>query len=119
MVDFAKVISNMFPLGKLSAGTMVMAIGFLVGIDGSGFAPLPLTGALSSSFGTAVGAKPAVLAAMGQITSVWTGGGTIVPWALIPVAAIVGVNPIEVARRCFIPVAAGFLATLVVGVFLM
>ncbi|MEL7622399.1 MAG: hypothetical protein AAGU12_02305 [Clostridiales bacterium] len=119
MVDFARLISNSIPLSKFPVGLIVMGVGFLVGMDGSGFAPLPLTGAMAGSLGATIGADPAVLAAMGQITSVWTGGSVIVPWALIPVAAIVGVNPIEVARRCLIPVMAGYLATLILGVFLM
>lgn len=119
MVDLAQALSQSIPLGKLPVGIMEMAIGAIIGMDGSGFAPLPLTGAFAGSFGTAIGANVGVLAAMGQIAGVWTGGGTIIPWGLIPVAAIVGVDPIELARKNFIPVMAGFAATLVLGVIIM
>jgi hypothetical protein len=61
----------------------------------------------------------ATLAALGQIAGVWTGGGTIIPWGLIPVAAICGVNPIELARRNFFPVILGFAVTTLVAVFLL
>lgn len=119
MTDIAQSLANSVPIGKLPVAIMEMAVGIIVGMDGSGFAPLPLTGALAGSFGAAIDANVGVLASMGQIAGVWTGGGTIIPWGLIPVAAIVGVDPLELARRNFIPVMVGFLATLIVGVLLM
>lgn len=39
------------------------------------------------------------MAALGQITAIFVGGGTIVPWGLIPVAAICNVSPLELARK--------------------
>lgn len=119
MTDIAKALANSIPIGKLPIAIMEMAVGIIVGMDGSGFAPLPLTGALAGSFGAAIDANVGVLASLGQIAGVWTGGGTIIPWGLIPVAAIIGVDPLELARRNFIPVMVGFLATLIVAVFLM
>ncbi|WP_458415477.1 hypothetical protein ACNQFZ_18315 [Schinkia sp. CFF1] len=47
------------------------------------------------------------------------GGGTIVPWALIPAAAICGVNPFELARRNLVPVVIGLVVTTVVAMFLL
>ncbi len=41
----------------------------------------------------------ATLTALGQIAAVWIGGGTLIPWALIPAAAICGVDPFELARH--------------------
>jgi len=119
MTDIAEALANSIPLGKIPVAFMEMAVGIIVGMDGSGFAPLPLTGSLAGSFGAAINADVGVLAALGQIAGVWTGGGTIIPWGLIPVAAIVGVEPLELARRNFIPVIVGFLATLIVGVLIM
>lgn len=119
MTDIAQAMANSIPLGKIPVALMEMLVGIIVGMDGSGFAPLPLTGSLAGSFGAAINADVGVLAALGQITGVWTGGGTIIPWGLIPVAAIVGVEPLELARRNFIPVVTGFLATLVIGVLIM
>jgi len=119
MTDIAQSFANAMPIGKLPIAVMEMVVGIIVGMDGSGFAPLPLTGALAGSFGAAIDANVGVLASMGQIAGVWTGGGTIIPWGLIPVAAIVGVEPLELARRNFIPVVVGLIATLIVGVILM
>ena len=64
-----------------------LVIGGLTGLDGSGFSGLPLTGALARTFGTATGASIPVLACLGQISAIFIGGGTVVPWGLIPVAA--------------------------------
>ncbi|MEH6943557.1 hypothetical protein V7014_17225 [Bacillus sp. JJ722] len=47
------------------------------------------------------------------------GGGTIIPWALIPVAAICNVDPFELARRNLIPVGIGLLVTTIVAMFLI
>lgn len=60
-----------------------------------------------------------VLAGLGQLTTIWVGGGTIIPWGIIPVAAICNVNPLELARKNFKPVAIGFAATFVVAMFLL
>lgn len=76
-----------------------MVVGGLTGLDGSGFSGLPLTGALARTFGTATGSSVPVMAALGQITAIFVGGGTIVPWGLIPVAAICNVSPLELARK--------------------
>ena len=76
-----------------------LVIGGLTGLDGSGFSGLPLTGALARTFGTATGASIPVLACLGQISAIFIGGGTVVPWGLIPVAAICNVDPVELARK--------------------
>ncbi|MCG7314109.1 MULTISPECIES: hypothetical protein [Priestia] len=47
------------------------------------------------------------------------GGGTLIPWALIPAAAICGVSPFELARRNLKPVAIGLVVTTVVAMFLI
>ncbi|MBZ4654771.1 MAG: hypothetical protein JG781_2128 [Peptococcaceae bacterium] len=119
MTDIAQALAKNIPLSKFPVAIMEMAVGIIVGMDGSGFAPLPLTGSLAGSFGQAINANIGVLATLGQIAGVWTGGGTIIPWGLIPVAAICGVDPLELARRNFIPVIIGFVATLIVGVLIM
>lgn len=106
----------------VSAGPVViiqMIIGGITGLDGSGFSGLPLVGSLAQTFGKAINGDVGVLASLGQITAVWVGGGTIVPWGLIPVAAICGVEPMELARRNFIPVMIGFAVTAIVGIFLV
>ena len=96
-----------------------MIVGGLTGLDGSGFSGLPLTGALAHTFGAATGASVPVLAALGQITAIFVGGGTIVPWGLIPVAAICNVSPLDLARKNLLPVFIGFGAAFLVACFII
>ncbi|HWR45287.1 hypothetical protein [Sporomusa sp.] len=116
--DFGVALSQTVPLNKVFVALVSLATGILVGLDGSGFSPLPLVGSVAATFGKA-GFDTATLAALGQIAGVWTGGGTIIPWGLIPVAAITGVNPIDLARKNFIPVVLGFAATTIVAILLL
>lgn len=117
--DFGIAISQAVPLNKTIVALLSLATGIIVGLDGSGFSPLPLVGSVAATFGTALPIDKATLAALGQIGGVWTGGGTIIPWAVIPVAAITGVNPIDLARKNLIPVIIGFIVTTIVAIMLM
>ena len=56
---------------------------------------------------------------MGQIAAIWVGGGTLIPWAVIPAAAICGVDPFELARRNLKPVVIGLIVTTIVAIFLV
>jgi len=47
------------------------------------------------------------------------GGGTLIPWALIPAAAICNVSPFELARRNLLPVVIGLFITTIVAAFLI
>jgi hypothetical protein len=60
-----------------------------------------------------------MLAALGQIGSVWSGGGTLVPWGVLDIAGVTGVAPENLTRRNFIPVIAGLCAATVVAIILM
>ena len=117
--DFGLWLSQTVPLNKFLVAAVTLATGIVVGLDGSGFSPLPLVGSVAATFGQALPIDVATLAALGQIGGVWTGGGTIIPWGVIPVAAITGVNPIDLARQNLVPVSIGFVATTLVAVFLM
>lgn len=117
--DFGLALSQTVPLNKPFVAIVTLATGIVVGLDGSGFSPLPLVGSVAATFDKAIALDKATLAALGQLAGVWTGGGTIIPWGLIPVAAITGVNPIELARRNFVPVVCGFIATTIVAIILM
>lgn len=117
--DFGLALSQAVPLNKAFVALVSLGTGIVVGLDGSGFSPLPLVGSVAATFGTAMTIDKATLAALGQLAGVWTGGGTIIPWGLIPVAAIAGVNPIELARKNFIPVVLGFAVTTVVAILIM
>ncbi len=119
MNDWAVWLASHAPLNKYLIAAIQMAVGALTGLDGSGFSGLPLTGALASTFGAAVGASVPVLAALGQITAIFVGGGTIVPWGLIPVAAICDVSPLELARKNFLPVLIGFFCAFLAACFLL
>lgn len=119
MNDWAVWLAAHAPLNKYLIGAIQLGVGALTGLDGSGFSGLPLTGALASTFGAAVGASVPVLAALGQISAIFVGGGTIVPWGLIPVAAICNVNPLELARKNLLPVCIGFACAFVTACFLL
>lgn len=117
--DVGLYLSQTVPLSKGPVAVIELLAGIIVGLDGSGFSPLPLVGSMAGTFGKAIDIDTATLAALGQIAGVWTGGGTITPWGLIPVAAIAGVNPLELARRNFWPVFLGFVATTITAIILM
>lgn len=117
--DWALFMASHIPLNPYIAAFFQLIIGCLTGLDGSGFSGLPLTGALAHTFGTATQASVPVLAALGQIGAIFVGGGTIVPWGLIPVAAICNVNPIELARKNLAPVLIGFAAAFVAACLML
>ena len=119
MNDWALWLAQNAPLTQYMAAFIQMVVGGLTGLDGSGFSGLPLTGALARTFGTATGSSVPVMAALGQITAIFVGGGTIVPWGLIPVAAICNVSPLELARKNLIPVCIGFACTFALACFML
>lgn len=119
MNDWAMWLARNAPLNKYAAALIQMVVGSLTGLDGSGFSGLPLTGSLARTFGFATGASVPVMAALGQITAIFVGGGTIVPWGLIPVAAICNVSPLDLARKNLLPVCLGFLCTFIAACFLL
>ena len=80
----------------------------ITGIDGSGFAGLPLTGALAGALAPGAGLAATTLAAVGQMGAVWTGGGTLVAWSsLIAVTGFARVPVLEAVRVLFVPVILG------------
>ena len=119
MNDWAMWLAQNAPLNKYMAAFIQMVVGSLTGLDGSGFSGLPLTGSLARTFGFATGASVPVMAALGQIAAIFVGGGTIVPWGLIPVAAICNVSPVELARKNLVPVCLGFVCTYIAACFLI
>lgn len=98
-------------------GTLI--VGMITGIDGSGFAGLPLTGALSGALGKTVGMDPATLCAIGQMGAVWTGGGTLIAWSsLIAVTGFARVPVLEAVRVLFVPVVTGLIASTILAVLI-
>lgn len=119
MNDWAVWLAGTTPLNKYAAALMQMIIGGMTGLDGSGFSGLPLTGSLSRTFALITGGSVPIFAALGQLTAVFVGGGTVVPWGIIPVAAICNVSPMDLARKNLIPVGIGFICTFIVACFLI
>jgi hypothetical protein len=117
--DFGLYLSQRVRLDGGLVAVVQSLVGIVTGLDGSGFSGLPLLGSLARTFSTATGANAATLAALGQITTVWVDGGTIIPWAVIPVAAICNVKPGDLARKNLIPVAVGLVAMLAVAILIL
>lgn len=119
LTDIGIFLSNQVPLSKAPVIIMQAFIGGITGLDGSGFSGLPLVGSLAQTFSGAVSISKEGLAALGQITAIWVGGGTIIPWGVIPVAAICGVEPADLVRKNIIPVTAGLIATVIVAIIIL
>jgi hypothetical protein len=112
-------VQDKIPQVGLISGFGVLLVGMIAGLEGSGFAGLPLTGALAGTLGPATGVEPATLAAIGQMGNIWSGGGTLVAWSsLVAVAGFARVSVVELARKCFLPVCVGLALATVVGVLL-
>lgn len=119
ILDIIQNLANVIPVNKVVVAFLHTALAGLTGLDGSGFNDLPLMGALAASWSNALGLKTEYLAALGQVSMIWIGGGTIVPWALLPVSAITGVPAMELARKNFWPCIAGVTAATILAIILM
>ncbi|MGV3466952.1 MAG: hypothetical protein ACO1OT_16875 [Heyndrickxia sp.] len=117
--DLGGALANIVPLSKEVGAITSTVGGVITGLDGSGFSGLSLNGSIAALFGHAIGSGVATLTALGQITAIWVGGGTIIPWALIPAAAICNVDPFDLARRNLLPVVIGLVVTTIVAIFLL
>ena len=96
--------------------TIVAAVS---GLGGAGFSALPLVGTLAKTFSQVTEVNTVRLAGLGQIIAMWVGGGTIIPWGVIPVAAICNVKPIDLVKKNIFPVLAGILVTAIVAMFII
>lgn len=117
--DLGMGLAAIVPLTTEIAAVTLTGVGAITGLDGSGFSGISLVGSIGSLFGTAIGEGTATLTALGQIAAIWVGGGTLVPWALIPAAAICNVSPFELARRNLVPVVVGLIVTTIVAMFII
>lgn len=112
-------ISEKFPINKTSVIIMESSISALLGVGGSGFAGLPLIGTLASVFSNNLNINAERLAALGQIITIWVGGGTIIPWSVVPIAAICNVQPIDIVKRNILPVIIGIFSTMLLAMFII
>lgn len=117
--DLGASLAAIVPLSKMIGVATLTVVGAITGLDGSGFSGISLVGSIAKIFGTGIGEGTATLTALGQISAIWVGGGTIIPWALIPAAAICRVDPFELARRNLLPVIIGLVVTTIVAIFLI
>jgi hypothetical protein len=117
--DLGMALAQTVPINTGISSITLTAVGAITGLDGSGFSGISLAGSIAHLFAAAIGSGIATLTALGQIAAIWVGGGTLVPWALIPAAAICGIDPFELARRNLKPVVIGLIATTIVAMFLI
>lgn len=117
--DLGLALAHAVPVNGVVGSVTLTVTGAITGLDGSGFSGISLAGSIAHMFAAAIGSGAATLTALGQVAAIWVGGGTLIPWALIPAAAICGVSPFELARRNLQPVLIGLAATTVVAMFLV
>ncbi|WP_053219860.1 hypothetical protein [Virgibacillus senegalensis] len=118
LFDLVQSFQTYLPESTILAGFSILLIGIITGLDGSGFSGLPLTGALSGALANGT-IDPSVLAAIGQMGSIWTGGGTIIAWSsLVAIAGFCGIPVMELVRKNFIPVMAGLCISTLLALFI-
>ena len=117
--DISLFLSESIQMTNLSTILTQTAVALITGLDGSGFSGLPIVGTLAYTFSNVIDINMAGLAALGQIITVWVDGGTIIPWAVIPVAAICNISPQELARKNLVPVLCGIGTTIIVSLVIL
>ncbi len=117
--DVGIYLSSIIPMSRVPVAIIETLVGITTGLDGSGFSGLPLVGALAQTFSSSTNLSTGAIASLGQLTTVYVGGGTIIPWGVIPVAAICNVKATDLARNNLIPVGIGLAVTTVVAMFIM
>ncbi|MEW9670651.1 hypothetical protein [Ammoniphilus sp. 3BR4] len=119
LFDIVSAAQTLVPQSAFLTAFGIMIIGIITGLDGSGFSGLPLTGGLSGALAPGVGLDPSTLAAIGQMSSIWTGGGTIIAWSsLVAVAGFAGVSAIDLARKNFLPVIIGLVVSTIIALLI-
>jgi hypothetical protein len=119
LFDWGHALADLVPIGRITAVVTQSIVAGITGLDGSGFSGLPMIGSLAQVLGKPSDLDLASLTALGQFICIAVGGGCIVPWAVIPAAAITGTDPVEVARRNLIPTLLGLLGVMIVAIFML
>lgn len=112
LADLGMYLSTKITLSKPLAILVQTMTAGISGLGGAGFSALPLVGTIAATLSKVVQINTVNLASLGQISAMWIGGGTLIPWGVVAVAAICKVNPIELVRKNFIPVTVGLLVML-------
>lgn len=119
LFELIQAYQHLIPDSHAFVAFGVLLVGMITGIDGSGFAGLPLTGTLAGALGPVVGIDAATLASIGQMGAVWTGGGTLIAWSsLIAVAGFARVPVLDCVRALLIPVVSGLIISTACAMFL-
>jgi hypothetical protein len=117
LFDLIQTAQAFIPQNHYLVAFGVLIVGMITGIDGSGFAGLPLTGSLSGALAPTVGLDVTTLCAVGQMGAVWTGGGTLIAWSsLIAVAGFARVPVLEAVRALLLPVLTGLFVSTICAV---
>ncbi len=107
------------PESPFIAGFGILLIGIITGLDGSGFSGLPLVGSLSGALSGSVGVDAETLSAIGQMGSIWVGGGTLIAWSsLVAVAGFAKVPVMDLVRKSFLPVMIGLILSTILGLWI-
>ena len=114
-------MQNVLPLNPITLSIGIAIIGGITGLDGSGFSGVPLVAGLAAALGGPLGYDVAMLAALGQVSAIWVGGGCLSAWAFGAVASagVAGVSPAELVRKNFIPVITGLAVASIVTAFML
>ncbi|WP_248926948.1 hypothetical protein [Paenibacillus hamazuiensis] len=119
LYDLVMSVQYAIPSNGFITAFGILLMGIVAGLEGSGFSGLPLTGSLSGALAPTVGMDPSTLAAIGQMGSVWSGGGTLIAWSsLVAVAGFAGVSAIDLARKNFVPVVIGLSVSTVIAIMI-
>jgi hypothetical protein len=117
LFNLIQAAQSSIPHNHILVAFGVLLVGMITGVDGSGFAGLPLTGSLSGALGPTVGLDVTTLCAVGQMGAVWTGGGTLIAWSsLIAVAGFARVSVLDTVRALLLPVLAGLFVSTICAV---
>lgn len=109
-LDALAASSTFIPQNPFFAAFAVVVLGLVAGLDGSAIANIPMVASLAAGLAEVTGADPVTMAALAQVSAVWSGGGMLVPWSsyVLVVAAILGENPVALVRRVLLPTAIAF-----------
>lgn len=119
LFELIQSAQHLIPQSHAFVAFGVLLVGMITGIDGSGFAGLPLTGTLSGALAPAAGMQAETLAAVGQMGAVWTGGGTLIAWSsLIAVAGFARVPVLDAVRALLFPVVTGLVISTMCAVLI-
>lgn len=118
LFDLVQSAQTVIPDNVVLTAFGILIIGIITGLDGSGFSGLPLTGALSGAFSSGQ-IDASTLAAIGQMGSIWTGGGTLIAWSsLVAVAGLCGVSVMDLVRKNFWPVMVGLVLSTIMALII-